>query len=173
VQYPQETASQCQDVWIQHQAIQLKFMQNGPYPEQMPTELPTWLSEEVARQEASPVDISEVQRALEQCQVCNADGPAGTGVVVPAGGASPPISVASSLPVPSTIPRPAIVPAAAPEPAPEPVFAPPPVPEVAVDSPPPPDPTVVPASAGIVTASSSFFKSACVVTVSTVAMLFF
>ncbi|KAL4523333.1 hypothetical protein Ndes2437B_g00454 [Nannochloris sp. 'desiccata'] len=192
VQYAQESASQCQDVWIQQQAIELKFMQTGPYPEQVPTELPTWLSEEVARQESNPVDVAEVLRALEQCQVCNADGPAGRDVVVPAGGASSPISEPSGfpafapVPTPDTVPTPASVPEVAPVPipVPEPASAPAPVPELepaAAPAPapavpiasPPPAPIVVPASAGIVTASSSFLKGVCLVTVSAVAMLFF
>jgi hypothetical protein len=185
VQYAQQTSPQCKEVWIMQQAIELKNMQEGPYPEQIPSTLPTWLSDEVARQEANPVDPEEVLRALEECQVCNPDGIAGGGVVVPGGGgggdASEPASeepTAVPAPAPTEVPVPAPfpviaplpVPVPAPAPVPAPVMAPAPAPEVVVPvSSPPPAPVVVPVSAGIIAAS---FKSVGTVVVSALAMLF-
>jgi hypothetical protein len=177
VKYAQQTSPQCQDIWVMQQAIELKTIQAGPFPEQVPAALPAWLSEEVARQEANPVDPEEVLRALEACQVCNPDGITGSDVVVPGGGASSPASEPAGFPIPAPLPAPIPAPVPAPIPAPilapvlapalAPAPAPAPVPQV--PGTPPPAPVVVPASAGF----TPSFKGVCVVAVSSVATMLF
>jgi hypothetical protein len=161
------------------QAIELDNMQNGPYPEQVPTVLPTWLSDEVSRQKTNPVNPEDVLRALEGCQVCNENGIAGESVVVPGGSASPasapsptsepagfPAPAPAVAPVPVPVPAPIIAPVPVPVPAPAAVLAPAPAP-VEVLSSPPPAPVVVPVSGAL-----SAFKGASAVVAMSMVMVF-